>query len=447
MMTPDISTSNPFVPGFFAPIITDCRVNGIPALQAQRAARPDYDDTAASAELNGYPLFAYRIWYGMRISTWLSLLSRNRFAVSPARTLFCLRGCLCSLVNSSLNLMQRLIFGQRIRGCVLDAPPIFIIGHWRTGTTLLHELLTLEPRFTAPTTIECFAPAVCLVFGRVLRWLTYILPANRPMDNMPVGWDRAQEDEFALMNLGLGSPYETMIFPNHRTPYHPYLNMTELGSDEIRAWKTGFLSFLQQVDLRSKREEQRLQCGLRRVVLKSPPHTARLHILREMFPEAQFIHVVRDPCEVFPSTVRLWRALFHTQGCQKPQFEDLTDGACTMEEYVFENMNLLYRDFFAEVAKIPPGNFCELRYEDLVRNPAAEINGIYRQLGLGSFESIRPRLEAHLRERGSYKSNRHHISDEQRAEVSRRWGWYMDRFGYRAQSQEKRHSARELIPA
>jgi LPS sulfotransferase NodH len=160
------------------------------------------------------------------------------------------------------------------------------------------------------------------------------------------------------------------------------------------------------------------------VLLKSPTHTARLHILREMFPQAQFIHIVRDPCEVFSSTVRLWRALFQTQGCQKPQFDNAADGACTVEDYVFENMNLLYRDFFAEAAKIPPENFCELRYEDLVRNPAAEISRIYRQLGLGSFESVRPRLEAHLHEGGSYKSNRHRISDEQRAEVSRRWGWY-----------------------
>jgi omega-hydroxy-beta-dihydromenaquinone-9 sulfotransferase len=393
---------------------------------------PAKSASTASAEFNNYPFFANRIWFGMRVSAWLLLLARNRFAVSPSRIVFCLRGCIYSLANSSLNIVQRLIFGKRIRECLLDAPPIFIIGHWRTGTTLLHELLTLDQRFTAPTTMECFAPAVCLAFRRVLRWLRYMLPANRPMDNMPVNWDRPQEDEFALMNLGLGSPYETMIFPNHRTPWHPYLNMTELGPDEIRAWKNGFLSFLQQVNLRSKREEERPQAGSRRIVLKSPTHTARLRILREMFPQAQFIHIVRDPCEVFSSTVRLWRALFHTQGCQKPRFEGGANGPCAIEEYVLENMNLLYRDFFAEAAKIPAGNFCELRYEDLVRVPLAEINRIYRQLGLGPFESIRPQLEAHLRASDSYKTNTHRISDEQRAQVSRRWGWYVDRFGYSA---------------
>ncbi len=408
---------------------------------------------APHADLNSYPLFAFRIWYGMTVSAWLALLARNRFAVSPTRIAFGLFGFVSSFVNSSLNIVQRLVFARRVRECVLDAPPIFIIGHWRTGTTLLHELLTLDDRFTAPSTLECFAPAQSLAFGWLLRWFTLFLPASRPMDNMLVGWDHPQEDEFALMNLGLGSPYEAMIFPNRREPCHPYLNMTALDPQQVAAWKAGFLSFLQQVNLRSSRE-QKNRGRARRIVLKSPTHTARLRILREMFPDAKFIHIVRDPCEVFSSTVRLWRALFDTQGCQKPALEHGADGACGIEEYVFGNMNLLYRDFFAEVASIPAENFCQLRYEDLVREPAAEISRIYRQLGLGSFEQLRPRLEAHLGELGGYKTNRHRISDQQRCKVSRRWGWYMDRFGYRAPvppqtatPQEKRCSARELIPA
>jgi Sulfotransferase family len=190
-----------------------------------------------------------------------------------------------------------------------EEPPIFIIGHWRTGTAFLHELLMLDERFTAPTTLECFAPADCMVLDQLMRHLfNFALPPRRPMDNMPVGWDRPQEDEFALMNLGLGSPYEVVVFPNRRRARHPFLDMSGLTPEQIEAWKAGFLSFLQQVNLRSKKEQVSLE-GARRIVLKSPYHTARLHILREMFPEAKFIHIVQDPCEVFPSTVQLWRAM------------------------------------------------------------------------------------------------------------------------------------------
>ena len=95
----------------------------------------------------------------MVASAWLSLLVRNRFDVSASRIPFALLGAVDAIINSSLKLIQDIVFGKRIRACVLDAPPIFIIGHWRTGTTHLHELLTLDDQFAAPTTLECFAPA------------------------------------------------------------------------------------------------------------------------------------------------------------------------------------------------------------------------------------------------------------------------------------------------
>ncbi len=82
-----------------------------------------------------------------------------------------------------------------------------------------------------------------------------------------------------------------------------------------------------------------------RLVLKSPPHTARLAALSEMFPEAKFIHLVRNPAEVFPSSVRTWSTLFEVQGCQTPRAEALPNGAPSIEDYVLSTFNELYRDF------------------------------------------------------------------------------------------------------
>jgi omega-hydroxy-beta-dihydromenaquinone-9 sulfotransferase len=380
---------------------------------------------------NAYRFYTFRIPYGMVASAWLSLLVRNRFAVSPTRLPFILFALLMSVLHSSLNVVQRLIFARRIRNCILEDPPIFIIGHWRTGTTFLHELLTLDERFTAPDTLECFAPADCLILDKFVRtFFNFVLPRKRPMDNMPIGWDFPQEDEFALMNLGLRSPYEVVVFPNHRGTLDPFLDMTEVDPTEVEAWKAVFLSFLQQVSLRSKRGQIGAQRALR-IVLKSPHHTARLRVLLEMFPEAKFIHLVRDPCEVFSSSVRFWGALFATQGWQRPELGALADGTPDIEEYVLENMNLLYRNFFAQTAQIPAQNFCQVRYEDLVRKPVEEVSRMYRQLQLGGFEKIRPKLEAQIRGLHGYKPNQHEVSSRQRSQVHRHWAWYLDRFGYR----------------
>ena len=389
---------------------------------------------------NSYPFYAFRLWHGMSISVLLRLLVRNRFAVSPSRIPLALLGLIYAINNSVMKAIQAILFAKRIEAVVLEKPPIFIIGHWRTGTTHLHELLVLDDSFVAPSTLECVVPAQFLAFGWLIRLFAFLLPATRPMDNMLIGWDHPQEDELALLALGLGSPYEAMIFPNHRHVGHPFLNMTETTPKEVEAWQAGLLRFLKQVSYRSRRDAK-CPRKARSIILKSPTHTARLRILRQMFPDAKFIHMVRHPCDVYASTIRLWQALYDTQGCQKPDCGGLANGAPAIEQYVLDTMDLLYRDFFAEVSEIPAQNFCQVRYEDLVRAPVAEIDRIYCQLGLQSFERVRPRLEARLAELAAYKSHPHRISDDDREAVRGRWGWYMDKFGYRGDSSASQQGA------
>jgi hypothetical protein len=383
------------------------------------------------AARNKYPFYAFRTWQGMTASTWFRILARNQFAVSPARIPFAIRLSIDSVFSSILSVIQDLIFAKRIDSSVLGKPPIFIIGHWRTGTTYLHELINLDDRFTAPTALECFAPAHCLVSEPLLRLLSLFLPSKRPMDDVLVSWDSPQEDEFALLNLGVNSPYEMLMFPNHRPLCVEFLTLTGLTHEQVEAWKVGFWKFLKCVNFR-RNNDTASSAGTRQIVLKSPPHTARLHVLRQIFPQAKFIHMVRHPYEVFASTVLLWRALFETQGLQKPRFGALANGAPSIEQYVLDTMDLLYHDFVDRTAEIPANQFCQVRYEDLIRTPVAEIERVYRQLGLGEFSSVRPKLEFRFRELDGYKPNEHALPEAYKAEIRRRWRWYMERYKYQA---------------
>ena len=119
----------------------------------------------------------------------------------------------CSVMNSLLRAIQWLFLGRKIDQARIEHDPIFILGHWRSGTTLLHELLALDPRHTFPDTYAAYCPNHFLVSAWLFRpLLGFLLPARRPMDNMEAGWDRPQEDEFALCNMGVRSPYLTITF-------------------------------------------------------------------------------------------------------------------------------------------------------------------------------------------------------------------------------------------
>jgi omega-hydroxy-beta-dihydromenaquinone-9 sulfotransferase len=358
--------------------------------------------------------WAPRIWLGADLFALLRLFWLGRYSFDlkhlrllPICTIF-------GLAHTFLRYSQSARFGRQIRETRFTQPPIFIIGHWRSGTTLLHELLVLDPRHTCPDTYECFDPCHPLLTERgVKRYFSWMLPANRNIDNMAVGWDRPQEEEFALAMLGAPSPYLDIAFPN-RAPLEPEsLDLDKLPPRRRELWKRTFLRFLQTITLRDPR----------RLVLKSPPHTCRIPTLLEMFPEARFIHIVRDPVPVFFSTVNLWKILFRTQGMQTPTYEGI-------EERVFESFLHVHRRLEATRSLIRPERFHQIRYEDLTRDPVAELRRLYERLDLGDFENLRPHLEKYLAENARYERNKWAPSAEQVAEITRRWGEVIERYGY-----------------
>src|SRR5262245_20380632 len=151
----------------------------------------------------------------MSLWPWMRLLVRNRFAISPSRWPTAAGISVFAGINSLLGLAQNAIHGAAIRRTPISDSPVFILGHWRTGTTLLHELLALDQRNRCPTTYECLAPQHFLLSEPLVRrWLWFMMPRKRLWDNMRLGFDHPQEDETALCCLGARSPFLTVAFPN-----------------------------------------------------------------------------------------------------------------------------------------------------------------------------------------------------------------------------------------
>lgn len=363
-------------------------------------------------------VWAPKAWLGGDFFGWLRLLIRNRFAIG----LCCLHSLvsisIATLTNTALRYLQELIWGRRERKTEILHAPLFIIGHWRSGTTLLHELLTLDPHHTYPTTYECIVPNHFLLtewcYTRLFRFL---LPSQRPMDNMPVAWNRPQEDEFALCNLGLPSPYLTIAFPNRRPQYPEYFDLVDVPPKALDRWKACFLRFLRQVTIRNPK----------RIILKSPTHTYRIKILLDLFPDARFVHIVRNPYVVFASTVHLWQSLYAHYGLQHPTFDGL-------EQYVFDNFLHMYEKLEESRPLVAPSHFYELRYEDLVKDPIEQVRAIYEHLELGDFAEVLPQLKQYLAGSATYTTNRYTLSSELRDAITQRWGHVIRRYGYATES-------------
>ena len=182
----------------------------------------------SKSKMNAYPWYSPRFWHGLLTTDWLKLVVKHRFRIHPFKWPMAAIISGFAPGNSVAALVQELIYGRYIRNTRIETPPVFIVGHWRSGTTLLHELLHLDSRFATPTTYQCMAAHHTLVTD---WWLTpyvgWVIPKQRPMDNMAAGWHRPQEDEFALLSLGAPTPYQRMAFPNDRPDCSALLNLDE----------------------------------------------------------------------------------------------------------------------------------------------------------------------------------------------------------------------------
>ena len=364
------------------------------------------------------PFYSPRIWHGMSAGVWFRFLHQNGYAVAPKFWPMATAISAASLFNSTMGLLSELFNGRSATNTELESPPIFVLGHWRTGTTMLHELLVQDSQFSYPTTYQCMAPHhFMLTSSTVGPIIDVLMPKHRPMDNMVLGYSRPQEDEFALVNLGVTSNYLDWAFPNRKVDYNNWLTLQDLSQDEISSWKQQFRWFLKRLNAFDPRQQ----------VLKSPTHTARVKILLELFPDAKFIHIVRNPFSVLPSTLRMWTRMTDSLAFQNRKVD------ITLEDRI-EVFQMMYERFYAEQSLIPYQNFVELRFEDLVADPVGEMRAIYEKLSLGEFEKAEPGILEYLESTKDFQGNKHNLSPEVEGSIKSGCAEYMRRYGY-AESQ------------
>lgn len=370
----------------------------------------------AAIRMENHGGFAVYSWHGMTVGAWYKLLKKNNFRISPVCLPQIISVSLMSPINSLLSVISELRYKRAVEAAEPPQPPVFIIGHWRSGTTYLHDLMACDPEFGYPTTYECLMPNHFMLTESISRlWFGLFLPKTRPPDNVTVGFDKPQEDEFALCNMGIPSPLLTMALPRRGPVDREFLDLKTVTPEEKQSWVDGFMWFVRRVAFRQDK----------RLVLKSPTHTARLETLIKLFPDARFIYISRNPFSIFPSTVHLWKSMNSTQGIENPANDDPW-----MEDYVLDTFMHMFNRYQEDRKLVPENQVAEISYEELVRNPKGSIQRLYRELDLGDFERTRPEIEAYLADTGDYKTNDYELSDEQRSRIVERWAPYFEKFGY-----------------
>jgi hypothetical protein len=314
---------------------------------------------------------------------------------------------------STLAGLQKAINAERLAQANLSNA-VVILGYWRSGTTLLHELLSLDTRYTFPTTHACMNPQHFLL-SEASALAASGAAVKRPMDDMEVRPGSPQEDEFALLALGARSPYEALLAPQRLTEALKLADPRDLTAPDEEQWRSVFLSFLRGVSV--------LGAG-RPLVLKSPTHGFRVSTLRELLPNARFVLIVRDPFTHFESVIRMWRRMFETYSLGTIPSDD------EIREDVLADRLRFEAKLAAGAAGLPTNRFATLTYESLIADPPGATERLYDRLELGDFAPLRETIAAEAERRREYRALGRQPSGVWLGRVNREWASIFAKYGY-----------------
>ena len=330
----------------------------------------------------------------------------------PRVAFFALR----SLPGIPFRILDRCLSWRRVRHTRLEKVPLFIIGHWRSGTTHLHNLLGCDPQFGLLTTFHSIASESFLGVPGLIRRLVSReeLPATRPMDEVRLSLDTPQEEEMLMARLSVLSWDHSWIFPQKMREIFDRAVLFEGSPKLARQWQRTYDWMLRRLSLSHDGK---------RLCLKNPPNTARIRQLLELYPDARFVHVYRNPYVVYRSMMHMWTTMtlhWALQPYERQQAED---------NLVYFYQRLMYK-YFEDAPRIPAGRLVEMKFEDLEADPLGELARLYRELSLEGFEQIRPRLESYLAGLGDYRKNEYRFSRDLVERVQGAWGFTLKRWDY-----------------
>ncbi len=299
----------------------------------------------------------------------------------------------------------------------LEHDPVFILGHWRSGTTFVHNVLSCDKHFGYNTTYQTVFPHL-MMFGQPFfkKNMSWLMPDRRPTDNMELAVDLPQEEEFALANMCPYTYYNFWFFPKYQQEYcDRFMLFEDIRPEELKVWEETFTKLI-KISL--------WNTGGTQFLSKNPPHTGRVRELVKMFPNAKFIYLMRNPYTVFEST-----RSFFTNTIQPLKLQEFTNEQ--IEENILSIYDKLYHKYEADKGCIPEGNLIEVRFEDFEADALGMTKRIYDTLSLPGWDESRLAIEQYVGSKKSYKKNKYQYAQRTRDLVEQHWQFALDKWGYK----------------
>jgi hypothetical protein len=256
--------------------------------------------------------------------------------------------------------------------------PVFIVGNFRSGTTLLHRLLVKDQAATSMTGWEIYlSPSV--VGRKLLHWgmrLNYAIgnPAQWIIDV----FDRIVAQSSEVHKIGLNEVEE-----DGQVLFHIWSSYDLLAFFPFPKLLKRYIYYDEQIPPEEKERDicyyhEVLKKHIfahhgKRFISKNPSYSPKVHALHEEFPDAKFINLVRNPLQVLPSSISLFSKHWQIYGDPEDKY--------SLQETFIEHSKYWYLYPHRYLKRLPRDQYVCIRYKDLIADPERIVKLIYRRFG------------------------------------------------------------------
>ncbi len=354
---------------------------------------------------------------GSTLTNWFHVLYKIKFKIELKYIPKAFFTTLAAFLLTPFVILEKIIYDKRIKKVKVESP-VFILGHMRSGTTFLHYLLSQDKRFCYMTTAETIFPSIFLLLNKFLNgFMNYILPQKRPMDNMNLNNNLPQEDEFAIANICPYSPNIGAYFPRNLDEYYyKYSFFENIERKIIKKWKNVYKYIIQKTIYYNNGK---------RMLSKNLINANRLLLLTEMFPDAKFVFIYRNPYSVFLSTKKLYKKFIF----QNMSFQSIPDEE--LEKKILNFAKTGFAKYLQDRKKIRKENLIEIQFEDFVKKPLYYLKKIYDKLKITNFDNVKEQFEAFAKTYKNYSADKYNIDDKLKNKIYNELKFVFDEYGYK----------------
>ncbi|MGM0566670.1 MAG: sulfotransferase family protein [Bacteroidota bacterium] len=327
------------------------------------------------------------------------------------------------LLSEPFRLLEKKRYDGVLENTDPERAPVFIIGHWRSGTTYTHTLLSQDPGFVYQTkyqnffsdnfltTEDFFKPLISKTidfFSPVGQWQSRI--------SKSMNLDTPSESDTALISEISEYTYHwAHLFPKAYEEYfNKYLFCENLSEQELKNWQNTMRTMISKAYLRTP---------YGRLLIKNPGDTARIKYLLDIYPDARFVFIHRNPYEVFYSNLKLWNLVQQSVAMQQITEEE-------KKQIVLKVYTKLHQHYLEQKKLLKPHQLIELGFDEISEKPLQSVEKIYRQLSLKGFDDAHPWIKNFLKEQPPRRNQQYEFKKEDLRLINEYWDLAFKQWNY-----------------